>query len=170
MTSPLLCNSRISVYLCRAGCGVRSCWCFVLQVVEAQAWGKISRIEKLVLEELSLPHSLLPSLFYLKRKHWLHWAAAHCNNTKEISASHWNHFRQGNGQDATGCLIFMHFSWKLRLRLISLYCQACWRGGNSTNFVGLQRWLEYWSISPMRKSWGSWACLAWRREGWEGTL
>ena len=22
----------------------------------------------------------------------------------------------------------------------------------------------------MRKGWGSWACLAWRREGWEGTL
>ena len=35
---------------------------------------------------------------------------------------------------------------------------------------GLQRWLGDWSISCMRKGWGSWACLAWRREGWEGTL
>ena len=25
-------------------------------------------------------------------------------------------------------------------------------------------------FSLMRKGWGSWACSAWRREGWEGTL
>ena len=31
-------------------------------------------------------------------------------------------------------------------------------------------WWGDWSISPMRKGWGSWACSAWRREGWEGTL
>ena len=24
---------------------------------------------------------------------------------------------------------------------------------------------EHWSTSPMRKGWGHWACLAWRREG-----
>ena len=35
---------------------------------------------------------------------------------------------------------------------------------------GLQRWWGDWSISPTRKGWGGWACLAWRREGWEGTL
>ena len=28
---------------------------------------------------------------------------------------------------------------------------------------------EGWSISPLRKGWGSWACLAWRREGSRGT-
>ena len=28
---------------------------------------------------------------------------------------------------------------------------------------GLQRWWGDWSISPTRKGWGSWACLAWRR-------
>ena len=31
------------------------------------------------------------------------------------------------------------------------------------------RW-GHWSISPTRKGWGSWACLRWRSEGWEGTL
>ena len=35
---------------------------------------------------------------------------------------------------------------------------------------GLQGWRGDWSIPPTRKGWGSWACLAWRREGWEGTL
>jgi len=28
---------------------------------------------------------------------------------------------------------------------------------------GLRGWWGDWSISPMRKGWGSWACLAWRR-------
>ena len=36
--------------------------------------------------------------------------------------------------------------------------------------VGLWGWWGDWSISPMRKGWGSWPCSAWRREGWEGTL
>ena len=26
-----------------------------------------------------------------------------------------------------------------------------------------QRWWKGWSTSPMKKGWGSWACLAWRR-------
>ena len=30
--------------------------------------------------------------------------------------------------------------------------------------------VDTWSTSPRRKDWGSWACLAWRREGWEGSL
>jgi len=30
-------------------------------------------------------------------------------------------------------------------------------------------WWGDWNISPMRRGWGSWACSAWRREGWEGT-
>ena len=37
---------------------------------------------------------------------------------------------------------------------------SCWsrcRGGP-------WRWSEGWSISPMKKGWGSWACLAWRRK------
>ena len=36
--------------------------------------------------------------------------------------------------------------------------------------LGLLGWWGDWSISPMRKGWGSWACSAWRREGWGGTL
>jgi len=34
---------------------------------------------------------------------------------------------------------------------------------------GLWGWWGDWSISPTRRGWGSWACSAWRREGWEGT-
>ena len=33
----------------------------------------------------------------------------------------------------------------------------------------VERWGD-WSIRSMTKGWGSWACLAWRREVWEGTL
>jgi len=33
---------------------------------------------------------------------------------------------------------------------------------------GLWGWWGNWSISPVRKGWDSWACLGWRREGWEG--
>ena len=35
---------------------------------------------------------------------------------------------------------------------------------------GLRGWWGDWSISPVRKGWGSWACSAWGKEGWEGTL
>jgi len=35
---------------------------------------------------------------------------------------------------------------------------------------GIRGWLRDWSISPMRKGWGSWTSLAWRNEGWEGIL
>ena len=30
---------------------------------------------------------------------------------------------------------------------------------------GPLRWSEGWSTSPVKKGWGNWACLAWRREG-----
>jgi len=33
---------------------------------------------------------------------------------------------------------------------------------------GLRGWWGDWNNSPMRKGWGSWARLAWRREGSEG--
>ena len=42
--------------------------------------------------------------------------------------------------------------------------RSCWRESSE----GLQRWWGDWSVCPMRKGWGSWACLAWGREGWEG--
>jgi len=32
--------------------------------------------------------------------------------------------------------------------------------------LALQGWGGDWNISPMRRGWGSWACSAWRREGW----
>ena len=35
---------------------------------------------------------------------------------------------------------------------------------------GLQGWWGDWSISPMRKGRGSWACSAWRREDLRGDL
>ena len=35
---------------------------------------------------------------------------------------------------------------------------------------GLRGWGGDWSICPVRKAWGSWACSAWRREGCEGTF
>ena len=34
---------------------------------------------------------------------------------------------------------------------------------------GPQGWWGDWNIYPTRRGWGSWACSAWRREGWEGT-
>jgi len=38
---------------------------------------------------------------------------------------------------------------------------SSWRGSRG----GPLRWSEGWSTSPMRKGWGNWACLVWRREG-----
>jgi len=38
---------------------------------------------------------------------------------------------------------------------------SSWSGSRG----GPLRWSEGWSTSPMRKGWGNWACLAWRREG-----
>ena len=37
--------------------------------------------------------------------------------------------------------------------------RSCWRETSG----GLRGWLGDWSISPTRKGWGSWACLAWRK-------
>ena len=50
------------------------------------------------------------------------------------------------------------------VKLIWAYTNSV-RGWSSlfTLRLGLRRWLGDWSISPMRKGWGSWACLAWRR-------
>ena len=39
---------------------------------------------------------------------------------------------------------------------------SCWRGSRG----GPQRWSEGRSTSPLKTSWGSWACSSWRREGW----
>ena len=44
--------------------------------------------------------------------------------------------------------------------------RSYWRESSA----GLRGWGGHWSISPTTKGWGSWACSAWRREGWEGTL
>jgi len=38
--------------------------------------------------------------------------------------------------------------------------QAKWRESNK----GVQEWWRDWTISPVRKAWESWYCLAWRRE------
>ena len=40
-------------------------------------------------------------------------------------------------------------------------CGSCW----SRSRGGPLRCSEGWNTSPVRKRWGSWACLAWRREG-----
>jgi len=44
-------------------------------------------------------------------------------------------------------------------------CLSFWRGSRG----GPQRWSEGWSASPMRTGRGSWACSAWRREGFKET-
>lgn len=36
--------------------------------------------------------------------------------------------------------------------------RSYWRHSNK----GPQKWLRYWSISPIKKGWESWDCLAWR--------
>ena len=46
------------------------------------------------------------------------------------------------------------------------HCQSRWRESSG----GLRVWFGDWSISSVRKGWGSWDSLAWRREVWEGTL
>jgi len=60
------------------------------------------------------------------------------------------------------CLVVNH-------RLIELLGLEGTRGWSSSNppatGSNCDWWSEGWSTSPMRKGWGSWDCLAWRREG-----
>jgi len=42
----------------------------------------------------------------------------------------------------------------------------CW----SKSSKQLERWLETWSISLMRKGWETWVCSAWRKDDWGGIL
>jgi len=52
------------------------------------------------------------------------------------------------------------FLWPL-LTLLTRKTQSSQNGSRG----GLLRWSEGWRTSPMKKGWGNWACLAWRREG-----
>ena len=63
-------------------------------------------------------------------------------------------------------LVRPHLEYSVQsVLLTSRKMRSYWRDSSG----GLGGWWGDWSISPMRKGWGSWACSAWRREGWEGS-
>jgi len=58
-----------------------------------------------------------------------------------------------------------HNVWRI-ITNSSRKMRSYWRESSG----GLRGWWGDCSISPTRRGWGSWACAAWKREGWEGDL